>query len=277
MTRGLGLHIAVELLKILRARLGRIAIATAAMGVALPIVLIGALGDENVSTFPGVIAQLLLPSLTILIGIISMLLAVSSWGDEYEYGTVRTVLSRCPTRWQFVLGKTAALALATAAIVLVALAAEVLVAAVSHLVQVGWESIPEHLTALGRIVLPLAAVWWLAGMVYTGVVALTTVAARSPALGMAAGLGLFLGDFLLSCLGPAGPHVQLGPYSIINNSYGLFSSIMGDRFDVTGGMLFPMAETMTLPDPGRALGTLLLYAAGTLGLAYLLFREQDIL
>ena len=95
MINALKSHIVVELFKIARSRLGRIALFTTFIGVALPIILIGILGEKNMSTFPGVVPQLLLPSLTILIGIISLLLALSSWGDEYEYGTARVVLSRC--------------------------------------------------------------------------------------------------------------------------------------------------------------------------------------
>jgi ABC-type transport system involved in multi-copper enzyme maturation permease subunit len=260
-------QIVVELFKILRARLGRIALFTAFIGVAAPIILIGILGDRRISTFPGVVPDLLLPSLTLLIGIISVLLALSSWGDEYEHGTVRAVLSRCPERWQFLLGKTAALAIALAAIIVLAVAAEVAVAAASHLIG--------HLKDLMGILLPVMGAWWLAGMVYTAAVTLVVIGSQSPALGMAAGLALFLGDFLLSALGPGGSGAQFGSYSVVNNSYGLIASALGEVY-TSGASVFPLVEALALPEPAEALGRLALYAAATLGVAYLLFRQRDL-
>jgi len=268
-------HVVVELFKTVRARLGRIALFTTFIGVALPIILIGILGERNTSTFPGVVPQLLLPSLTLLIGIISVLLSLSSWGDEYEYGTVRVVLSRCPARWQFLIGKTAALALALAVIIVLALAAEVAVAAGSHLVQIGRAGLAGHLSDLMGVILPIMGAWWLAGMVYTGVVALVVVGAQSPALGMAAGLALFLGDLMLSVLGPGGSNAQFGSYTVINNSYGLIASALGEVYS-SGASVFVTLEALALPEPAEALGRLVLYAAATLGLAYFLFRQRDL-
>jgi ABC-type transport system involved in multi-copper enzyme maturation permease subunit len=268
-------QIVVELFKILRARLGRIALFTAFIGVAAPIILIGILGDRRISTFPGVVPDLLLPSLTLLIGIISVLLALSSWGDEYEHGTVRAVLSRCPERWQFLLGKTAALAIALAAIIVLAVAAEVAVAAASHLIQIGAAGLTGHLNDLMGILLPVMGAWWLAGMVYTAAVTLVVIGSQSPALGMAAGLALFLGDFLLSALGPGGSGAQFGSYSVVNNSYGLIASALGEVY-TSGASVFPLVEALALPEPAEALGRLALYAAATLGVAYVLFRQRDL-
>jgi ABC-2 type transport system permease protein len=269
-------HVVVELFKTARARLGRIALFTTFIGVALPIILIGILGEKNISTFPGVVPQLLLPSLTLLIGITSVLLSLSSWGDEYEYGTVRVVLSRCPARWQFLLGKTVALAIALAAIIVLALAAEVAVAAGSHLVQIGRAGLAGHLSDLMGVILPIMGAWWLAGMVYTGVVALVVVGTQSPALGMAAGLGYFLGDLLLSGLGLPGSGGGYDNYTLVNNSYGLINSALGDLFRSGSNTIVSGMVTGTLPAPGEALGRLLLYAAATLGLAYFLFRQRDL-
>ncbi len=162
--RDLKLIVGVELLKIRRTRLTRIALFTAALGAGLPLVVVGLLWDKNMSTFPGVVAQLLLPSLTLLTGIVSMLLAVASWGDEFEFGTVRTVLSRFPDRWQVVLGKMVALAIATAALILLAVAAELLLAVLFPFVQSGGQDIWRHLGSLAQVFLPLGAVWWLAGL-----------------------------------------------------------------------------------------------------------------
>jgi hypothetical protein len=244
--------------------------------VAFPIILIGVLGERGISTFPGVVPQLLIPSLTLLIGIISVLLALSSWGDEYEYGTVRAVLSRCPARWQFLLGKTAALAIAMMVIIVLAVAAETVVATLSHLIQIGETGLGEHLTSLARVILPLMGVWWLGGMVYAGVVSLAVVGGGSPALGMAAGLGYFVGDLLLSGLGLPGAGAEYGDYTLVNNSYGLINSVLGDLFNPGSNSIVSGMVAGALPDPGEALGRLILYAAGTLTVAYFVFRGRDL-
>lgn len=268
--------ILAELFKVWRARLGRVAILTAIIGTALPVALIALLGDERVTTFPSVVAQLFIPSLTLLTGISSILLAISSWGEEFEYGTARTVLSRRPARWQFALGKTTALAVAVVTVILAAVGTEALVATVSHLIQVGGEGTGPHLRSLARVMPRLVAVWWLMGMVYVGLVSLATVGGRSSAVGMAAGLGLFIGDFLLSGLGSAGSVEEYGTYSIINNAFGLITSVLGDSFESGSGAPFPEMAALALPEPTRALGVLILYTAATLLMAYLLLQHRDL-
>ena len=164
--------VTVELFKSLRARLGRIALFSAFIGGALPIILIGIIGHREASTFPGVVPQVLLPSLTVLTGLISVLLSLSSWGDEYEYGTLRLLLSRSPKRWHFLLAKTAAQALVLLAIIVIALAAELLVGVLSHLIQADPGKLGEQLQSLAQVLPPIIGVWWLAGMVYSGAVTL---------------------------------------------------------------------------------------------------------
>lgn len=276
MIRDLKTHITVELFKSLRARLGRIALFSAFIGGTVPIILIGIVGNREASTFPSVVPQILLPSLTVLTGLISMLLSLSSWGDEYEHGTVRTLLSRSPERWRSLLGKTAANAIVLLAIILVALTGELLIAILSHLIQADAADLPEHLQSLIRVLPPIIGVWWLAGMVYSAVVTLVVTGGQSSTLGMIGGLGLFLGDLLLSNLGSGNSSGWAGEYSIINNCYRLISSILGDLYGHSEGGSFPgMVETAPA-DPGQALGRLALYAAGTLVLAYLLFQRRDL-
>ena len=276
MIQDLSLHIKVELFKILRSRLGRIALITTFAGMAVPTILIAALGDQRVSTFPTVVVQLLLPSLSILLGIISVIMALSSWGDEFEHGTIRTVLSRCPARWQFVLGKTVALAITLLAIIALAIAVEVLVATSSHFLQLGSMGLADNLNRLFRVIAPLAAVWWLGGMVYCGVVSLVTVGGQNSALSMIMGLGLFLADLLLGGFGLTGAGSQYRPYSIIHNSLGVMYPLLDHHFNPSSGVLFSEMTSMSLPEPGQALFRLLLYAAGTSLLTLLIFNHRDI-
>jgi ABC-type transport system involved in multi-copper enzyme maturation permease subunit len=275
MIKDLTRQISIELFKTRRARLGRIALFSAFIGGALPIILIGIIGDRGASTFPGVVPQVLLPSLTVLTGLVSMLLSLSSWGDEYEHGTLRLMLSRSPERWRALLAKTAASALALLAIIVVALAAELLVGVLSHVIQSDVTSLLEQLLSLAPLLPPIVGVWWLAGMVYSSAVTLVITGGRSPTLGMIGGLGLYLGDLLVSNLGlnSAG---WIGDYSIINNAFGLIASHLGDLYRQSGGALFSGIAGMAPVDPGQIVGRLLLYSAGTLFLAYLVFRQQDI-
>lgn len=272
----LKLQIGAELVKLWRARFGRIAFLAIFLSVTFPVILIGLLGDRNVTTFPGIVNQLLLPSLTLLIGIVSVLLALSSWGDEYEHKTLRTVLGRSPDRRQFVLGKIIALGIALLLIIVLALLVESLVAGLSHIVQVGGDDLGMHLSRLLRVALPMTAVWWLGGMVYIGLAVLATVAGRSPALGMAAALGFFLADFLLSNLGPSGSSADFAQYFVTHNSYGLFAAILRDRFAGASGGMFADLASLGLPDWDTALTYLLVLAAGCLAATFVFFREQDL-
>jgi ABC-type transport system involved in multi-copper enzyme maturation permease subunit len=211
-----------------------------------------------------------------LTGIASLLLAVSTWGGEYSDRTLRTTLIRYPSRWGLLLGKMAALAAGIAVIIVLATLVETLVASLSHWVQLGGRDLGTHLLVMARIGLPLAAIWWLTGLVYAGLVILITVGLRSPALGMAAGLVLFLFDFIMGSLGPSGPDAWYVRYLVTNNSYGLIAPLMAGRFDVTAGGMFAQLASLNLPAAADALATLLCFVGGTLGLAYLLLAYRDI-
>lgn len=268
-------QIGVELFKIVRARLGRIALFSAFVGGAAPIILIGIIGNREASTFPGVIPQVLLPSLTVLTGLISTLLSLSSWGDEYEHGTLRLMLSCSPERWRSLLAKTVANALALLVIIVVALAAELLVGILSHLIQNDAGKLTKELGSLARVLAPIIGVWWLAGMVYSGVVTLVIIGTQSPTLGMIGGLGLYLGDLLLSNLGLSSGG-WMGEYSIINSSFSLIAAILGDLYRHCEGALFSGMAEMATDDPGQVASKLVLYSVGALLLSYLFFRQRDI-
>ena len=267
--------VTVELFKSLRARLGRIALFSAFIGGALPIILIGIIGNREASTFPGVVPQVLLPSLTVLTGLISVLLSLSSWGDEYEYGTLRLLLSRSPKRWHFLLAKTAAQALVLLAIIVIALSAELLVGVLSHLIQADPGKLGEQLQSLAQVLPPIIGVWWLAGMVYSGAVTLAITGGQSPTLGMIGGLGFYLGDLLLSNLG-LGFSGWIGKVSIINSAFSLIASVLGGLYRQSGGALFSGMSEMAPAGPGQVLSRLILYSAGALLLAILIFRQRDI-
>lgn len=274
--RPLGRIAAAELLKLARARFGRILLVTSLVSVTLPVTLIGVLGDRNMTTFPGVVIHLLLPTLTLLAGLASLLLAVSIWGQEYTDGTLRIALIRCPSRGRLLAGKMAALAVGLAAVILAALAVEVLVAGLSHGLQLGGRGLAGHLWTLARISVPLAAIWWLCGLVYAGLIILVTVASRSAALGMAAGLALFLADFTLSSLGPSGPDSWIMRYLVTNNGYALITPLVAGRYDVTAGGMFAGLAAQSLPAAPDALLTLLGMAGGSLLLAYALLARRDV-
>ena len=270
-------HVALaELLKIWHARFGRIVVVTCVVSVVLPITLIAVLGDQNATTFPGVVTNLFLPTLTLLTGIVSLLLAVSTWGGEYSDRTLGTALIRCPSRWGLLLGKMTALVAGMAVIIVLAVTVETVVASFSHWLQLGGRDLGGHLLALARIGLPLVAIWWLSGLVYAGLVILITVGLRSPALGMAAGLGLFMFDFILGSLGPSGPDAWYVRYLVTNNSYGLIAPLMAGRFDVTAGGMFAQLASLNLPTAPDALATLLCLVGGTLALAYLFLAYRDV-
>jgi hypothetical protein len=185
-------------------------------------------------------------------------------------------MSRCPSRRQFWIGKTIALGIALLAIVVAAVIAETLVATGSHLIQSGSQDLSSHLKSSLRILAPSIGIWWLGGMIYTGIVAAATIGARSPALGMIAGLGIFMVDLVLGFLGLGSSGSTLSTYSISHNSFGLMADFI-DRWSIPGASItLPAMEFIELPDSNVAIFRLVMLAIATLVLAYIFLKNQDL-
>lgn len=147
-------------------------------------------------TLPGSIGQAMATASAIG-GILISILAASTVGVEYSWGTLRTVLVRGTGRWQYLAGKMAVLLLAALAALIVvtgvtavsSLVAQSLVEAPPGYVAPGWDSALE---AIGRS--------WFGFVPTIAFVVMLTVLTSSTAMGMAIGIGYSIAEPLIMLL-----------------------------------------------------------------------------
>lgn len=259
--------VAAELFKLRRSRLAKAMII--AMAVASPLmtgVVWLLLGDERMSTFPGVQELIYLP-LVLLAGVIGLLLAVEVEGGEFDHGTARAVVGRGAPRWLFVGGKAAALLVAVSVYAVVGVLSGGFFAAISHVSQLGASGLAEGLRGFFATCLPAVGIAALVGSVYVGILLLLVALMRSSAPAMLVGLVILGGDFVIDATGMAG--FDAGAYSIYGNTSVLLAQVIESSLSAA-----TMVRGSTTP--GRALLTLAFYAAAGATLAYCVFRRQDL-
>lgn len=259
--------VAAELFKLRRSRLAKAMIV--AMAVASPLmtgVVWLLLGDERMSTFPGVRELIYLP-LVLLAGVIGLLLAVEVGGSEFDQDTVRTVVGRGTPRWLFVGGKAVALLVAVTVYAVVGVFSGGFFATISHLSQLGTSGLVEGLRGFFVTCLPAVGIATLVGSAYVGILLLLVALTRSSAPAMLVGLVIFGGDFVIDAIGIA--DFDAGAYSIYGNTEVLLSQVIESSLSAA-----TMVQGSTTP--GWALLTLALYAVAGVVLACCVFKRQDL-
>jgi ABC-type transport system involved in multi-copper enzyme maturation permease subunit len=165
----------------------------------------------------------------LLTGIGAAVLAASTFGREYDIGTVRTILERGVSRDGWITAKMVVLVLSLSLASLVSVGLGLGATSLA-----GWhphEGEAVELIARAVVVLPLSC------LTYGGMAALGSILGRSAAAGMIAGLALFLGDFLLSTgrpLSPLGSWLPAG--NLLSMIGGAFSSVIPTEGKVTVGI-----------------------------------------
>ena len=199
--------------------------------------------------------------------ILVVIQGVSTISTEYSWGTIRTLLPRAGSRFNFLTAKLLLMLLFVAVVVLLgylaALAGSVVVSTAEDLdTSLGGNFLPLTLAALARTaftMLPYLSLGF-------GIAVLT----RSTAAGIAVTLSVLflegLGVQVLRAIG--GPLERLSELLISEN----VSAVMRPNF-VAGDL--PEPET-DLPNAWRAAGVLAVYTAIFVGLAYRRFLTRDI-
>lgn len=212
-------------------------------------------------TLPGSIPNALDPGLTVGL-ILLTVLAASVLGAEYGWGTIRPVLARGPGRSQFLAAKLVLLVLVAGAALLIVVAATAISSWISNgLVTgpaaAGATSWGDAATAFGKT--------WLALVPYAIFTLLLTVAARSSAVGMAIGIGYFLGEEII--------------VAILNGVFSWFSSVthylLAQNIAVWVGHAL-LGQLPTGVSTTHALLVLLAYALVLGVAAFALFGRRDV-
>ncbi|MBI2918462.1 MAG: ABC transporter permease subunit [Chloroflexi bacterium] len=195
--------------------------------------------------------------------ILLAILAASTVGTEYGWGTVRTVLARGTGRAPYLAGKLALLALVGAA-GLVVLAG---VTSVSSLVAGALAGVGIESSGWGHAANALGKTWSVL-VVYTIVTSFVTVLTRSAAAGMAMGLGYFFAEQIIVAIFSAlfDWFPKVADYFLIRNitEWGGGFALQGPGLDGNGGSEI------------RALLVLAAYTVVSGLMAFWLFRRRDL-
>lgn len=160
-------------------------------------------GEQQVKQLEELVAQLLprhLPEMAMgliapIVAILAVVLAGNTTGNEFGWGTVRTVLTHAPGRASFLLGKLVALAGGTVALTiagfLAALAGSILIAIMGRAdASVTADFVVRFVGNMGKVAYVT--------LPYVALAVMVAVLARSAAAGVGFGLVVFFGESLVS-------------------------------------------------------------------------------
>ena len=197
--------------------------------------------------------------------ILMMILAASTTGTEYGWGTLRTVLVRGVGRWQLLAAKTLAIGLASTGFSAVVLATVGVASVVASLTLEGGELVgagewSEFAIAFGKLIY--------AYLPYVALAVLMSVLTSSSGMGIAIGVGYYVIESIV-----------VGILANFDWFEGASNFVLGR---VTSGWLeigdfsFGGGGIGALPDPLPAAMVMLGYIVILGGLAFILFQRKDV-
>jgi ABC-type transport system involved in multi-copper enzyme maturation permease subunit len=192
-------------------------------------------------------------TVVLLAGIASVVLAAVVFGQEYDFGTVRSLLMRGAPRAMLLAAKVVAVVVAVNVIGWIALAVGFSAAA-----AVGWRPAGSEVgqaMLLGVSLLPLGC------LAYVGASALGSTLLRSTPAGLVLGLLLFLGGFLLSTLRVQTPISEWSP--------------VGNLLISLGGVFAQVSSITSSVGPAGAVARTLGVSLALLVSTGFLFARQD--
>ncbi|MEJ2571600.1 MAG: ABC transporter permease subunit [Anaerolineales bacterium] len=228
------------------------------------------------ATFPQITQFLFSSDMLMMIALMTVVISVLALGDDYELGTVRTVISRGAKRHFYIISKIIATVCAAFINGLVFMLAAF---AATLVVHISYSAVPFSEAAGADIVwrlLGATGVIGLVNFVLSGVVMLALVLGRSSWAGMLAGLGYFFGDFIVGGLGSGS---LLGVKDAYRYTVAYHAISVNELF-------FPSDPSVSLPrawietglaDPTSAIIVLLLFGAVLAGIAMFIFQRQDLM
>jgi ABC-type transport system involved in multi-copper enzyme maturation permease subunit len=228
--------------------------------------------SQRDAVFPRVAYFLLNNEVLLIVALTTIVVSVMTLGNDYELGTVRVILSRGVSRYQFILSKVLATVFAAFVNGSAYISGTLLATVVAH---VALSDVPLAEAAGANLVwraLGALGVICLTGFAFAGVVMLGLVIGRSSWMGMLAGVGSFMVDFYYGSLSTADTDVHR--YTVIYHARSLL-----ERWFASDPTL-SLAGALTvhgLAEPGRALAILLLYGCGLTLAAILILRRQDLM
>ena len=218
-------------------------------------------------------ATLLAGEVLLFIVLITVLVFIMVLGNDFEFGIVRSVLSRGVDRHYFIISKTSAAGALGLVYGFAYVISSLILTVVAHS---HYSEIPLNDVVGGDFVLHALesiGVVGLTSFVFGGVVMLALVLGKRAWVGMVAGLGLFMIDFNYGVVSLA--QVEIFRYSVTHHAFSLLTRSFGY---ITSGMsLSGLMRNQDLADPGWSLGYLILIGCVINLIAIGLFHFQDLM
>jgi ABC-type transport system involved in multi-copper enzyme maturation permease subunit len=224
--------------------------------------------------FPRVTHFIFSGDILMFISLATVVVSVLALGNDYELGTVTTILSSGVTRWQFIFSKIASTVAAALVNGLAYIAGGLISTLIVHLTQ---SDVPFFTAAGEDIIWRLLGevmVVCMVGFISSGIVMLALVLWRSAWAGMLAGIGYFFMDFFFGGLGLLNFR---GLENLHRFSFSYYALSMLERY-------FPPDPFISLPrswseNPAgiwEAPITLIIIGSALTCAAILIFQQQDV-
>lgn len=201
-------------------------------------------------------------------GILVVILAASTIGTEFGWGTIRALLPRASSRPAFLTAKLLTLLLFTALVVLIGFAGALVGGAIATAglgldTSLGDNALLQSVAAIGRTVLVM--------LPYAAIAFFTALWARSNAAGIGVGLAvLFLEGLILTLISSAGGPLERLPEALLSEN------VQAVMFANSRGLPYETTQPSGLPSAWRGAAVLSAYTALFVAAAFLLFRRRDI-
>lgn len=202
-------------------------------------------------------------------GILVVILAASTIGTEFGWGTIRALLPRASSRSALLTAKLITLVLFTALVVLAGFIAALAGGAIATSglglnASLGSNVAVESLAALGRTVLVM--------LPYAAIAFFTALWARSNAAGIGVGLAvLFLEGLILSLIASAGGPLERLPEALLSENVRAVMAANAHNLPFQ-----PSPRANDLPGAWRGAVVLCGYTALFVAAAFALFRRRDV-
>ena len=201
--------------------------------------------------------------------ILGVIIASSTIGAEYGWGTIRSLLPRSNSRLALITAKLLTVTLFIILLVafgfLFSLGASALVTAAADLNDNVGDGYATHaLASVGRTIYTI--------LPYAALSFMVALWSRSNAAGISVGLAVYLLEGLvLSLIGLAGDAVDWLPDALLSDNVSAILALNEGQDPSFGG-----GFSQDLPDPWQAAGVLALWTALFLIVALILFRRRDV-
>ena len=230
---------------------------------------------ENKLTFPGALGAVM-SDIQIFGGLLIIVLAVNTVTGEFRNGTIAQIIGRGTTRRRFVLGKIGAVSVMALAWIAVAAVFGFLL--VSYY---GSEVAPMTSGGVTGGILPVIAFTWLVLMLYALLGVFLGFVLRSGTMAVAAGILIFMFDWVFISFGIPGSGVALDAvrnYAPNFNVISVMNAISPSETEFTGGYLMQWGSAAfdKYNEPGMAFGVLSAYIIFFIGVSLYVMSWREL-